>query len=61
MQQQHKHNIPYYTLNIAHNSILPYPCGSIFSHIDLLLLTRTTVNARGLIGQWNGLAHMRVI
>ena len=32
---------------------LPYPCGSIFSHIDLLLLTRTTAHAHGLIGQWN--------
>ena len=34
-----------HTLNIACNSILPYPCESIFSHIDLLLLTRTTACA----------------
>ena len=51
----------YCTLNIACNIILPYPCGSIFSHIDLLLLTRATAHARGLIGQWNRVAHMRVI
>ena len=38
---------------IKYCSILPYPCESIFSHIDLLLLTRTTAHAHGLIGQWN--------
>ena len=27
--------------------ILPYPCESIFSHIDLLLLTRTTAHVHG--------------
>ena len=46
--QYGKHICDYYTLNIA---ILPYPCGLIFSHIDLLLLIRTTAHARGLIGQ----------